>query len=330
MNALTTTEEKLPPKIEKAQIASGGRIAAIVPQDIDQTFRLAGAIAMSQMAPKSYNNDEKRIFVGILAGMEIGLTPMAALQSIAVIGNMPAIWGDGALALVQASGLLEDFEETDDGHTATCRAVRKGLATPIIRAFSMDDAKLAGLAGKSGPWTQYPKRMRQMRARLLVLRDGFADILKGMQVAEEVQDYPKEAFALGTPSAPRLTRDALAAHAETGEGIVEAEFETVDAETGEVLDDVAADVRAWQQDIEQGRAEEQHGDQQDGDDLSPPWKPMVDDWHQRIAKADLVGTVISIREELKQHRDALPEPIVADLDKALTDAAAKFTTKGEA
>src|SRR3546814_7669438 len=73
-----------------------------------------------------------------------------ALQSIAVIGNNPAIWGDGALALDQGSGLLIDMEETDDGHTATCRLVRKGRETPIIRTFSMDDAKKAGLSGKQG------------------------------------------------------------------------------------------------------------------------------------------------------------------------------------
>ena len=46
------------------------------------------------------------------------------------------------------------------------------------------------VAGKQGPWTQYPKRMRQMRARAFALRDVFADILKGMPIAEELQDYP--------------------------------------------------------------------------------------------------------------------------------------------
>src|SRR3546814_6556422 len=115
-----------------------------------------------------------------------------ALQSIAVIGNNPAIWGDGALALVQGSGLLVDMEETDDGNTATCRLVRKGRGTPIIRTFSMDDAKKAGLAGKQGPWSQYPQRMRQMRARAWSMRDGFADVLKGIGIAEEVRDFRSE------------------------------------------------------------------------------------------------------------------------------------------
>ena len=41
-----------------------------------------------------------------------GFTPMAALQSIAVVNGMPTIYGDGMLALVRASGLLEDIIET--------------------------------------------------------------------------------------------------------------------------------------------------------------------------------------------------------------------------
>ena len=46
--------------------------------------------------------------------------------------------------------------------------------------------------GKQGPWTQHPKRMRQMRARAFALRDVFPDVLCGMPVAEELQDMPKE------------------------------------------------------------------------------------------------------------------------------------------
>src|SRR5690606_39168844 len=43
-----------------------------------------------------------------------------------------------------------------------------------------------------GPWTQYPKRMRQMRARAFALRDVFPDVLRGMPIAEAVMDTPAE------------------------------------------------------------------------------------------------------------------------------------------
>jgi hypothetical protein len=60
----------------------------------------------------------------------------------------------------------------------------------VVR-FSVSDAKKAGLWGKSGPWTQYPKRMLQLRARGFALRDAFPDVLKGLVTAEEAQDYPQ-------------------------------------------------------------------------------------------------------------------------------------------
>lgn len=175
--------------LAKAPVKSGSQLAAFVPTSLEEAWRLSTALAQSGMLPKAYGQDPNKVMVGILAGAEVGLTPFAALQSIAVIGNNPALWGDGMLALVEASGLMEDFEETDDGNEATCRAVRKGRKTPIVRTFSMEDAKKAQLAGKAGPWSQYPQRMRQMRARSWALRDGFSDVLKGIKNAEEVRDY---------------------------------------------------------------------------------------------------------------------------------------------
>lgn len=165
---------------------------AIIPQDIEQTYRLAQIICAADMAPKAYNRNVESVMVGIMHGMEIGLTPMAALQSIAVINGMPTIWGDGALGLVRSSGLVEDFLETlegdGDSRVATCTIKRVGQESPIVRKFSWPDAKEAGLAGKAGPWKQYPNRMLQMRARSWALRDGFADVLKGLGIAEEQRD----------------------------------------------------------------------------------------------------------------------------------------------
>jgi hypothetical protein len=101
------------------------------------------------------------------------------------------------MALVQASPVCEDVEEFFEGEgtpnpVAVCVAKRKGRK-PVTAKFSVEDAKRAGLWGKQGPWSAYPKRMMQMRARGFALRDAFPDVLKGMITAEEAQDYPEEA-----------------------------------------------------------------------------------------------------------------------------------------
>ena len=195
----TETKEMAAP--QKAPLSAGGTTMAIIPSDVEQTYRLATIIAKAGMAPKAYladpknpnsGFDENKIMVGIMHGMEVGLTPMAALQSIAVINGMPSLWGDGALAIIQASGQLEEMNEWVEGEgkdmIAHCYMKRRGRPEPIQTYFSMADAIKAGLDQKKGPWQQYRRRMLQMRARSWGMRDGFADILRGIKVREEVED----------------------------------------------------------------------------------------------------------------------------------------------
>jgi hypothetical protein len=154
-------------------------------------------LASSSMVPKAYQGKPQDVLVCVQWGYEMGLAPMQALQNIAVINGKPSVYGDAAMALVQASSVCEDVEEffENEGSTnpvAVCVAKRKGRK-PVIAKFSVEDAKRAGLWGKQGPWSAYPKRMMQMRARGFALRDAFPDVLKGMITAEEAQDYPDDA-----------------------------------------------------------------------------------------------------------------------------------------
>jgi hypothetical protein len=197
-------DSQLPPKI--GAMASGGLIRAIVPQTLDDTFRLANMIVKSGMAPASFSTAEA-VAVALMHGLEVGLPPMMALQSIAVINGRPTLWGDGAMALVRATGLLEEFEEWIDGAgdkmIAYCKIKRRGMM-PVTHSFSVDDALKAKLWGKAGPWTTYPRRMIAMRPRSWCLRDVFADALKGLRIAEEVMDTEMKDVTptASPPSAP--------------------------------------------------------------------------------------------------------------------------------
>lgn len=161
---------------------------AILPENIDQTWRLATAVQKAGMAPRSLDTVEK-VLVAMLHGMELGLTPMASVQSIAVINGTPCVYGDALLGIVRGSGLLEYIKEWHENETAHCEVKRKGEVEPVVRTFSQEDAKRAKLDTKRGPWTDgYAPRMRQMRARSWAIRDTFADVLKGVHSAEEVID----------------------------------------------------------------------------------------------------------------------------------------------
>ncbi len=159
-------------------------------RSMDEIGRFCVAINKSRLAPKGLDTPEA-IMVAVCYGMEIGLAPMQALQSVAVINGRPTLWGDAVPALIMARPDFVDMEETVEAQKCTCTVQRKHR-TPVTRSFSMDDAKRAGLLNKSGPWSQYPQRMLQMRARAWAIRDAFPDALKGVQIREEVQDYHRD------------------------------------------------------------------------------------------------------------------------------------------
>jgi hypothetical protein len=166
------------------------------PATITEAMEFSKMLAGSTMVPKAYQGKPQDIMVCVQWGMELGLAPMQALQNIAVINGKPSVYGDAALALVQASSLCEGIDEYIENEgtpnpVAVCVAKRKGR-NPVISRFSVEDAKRAGLWGKGGPWQSYPKRMLAMRARGFALRDAFPDVLKGLITAEEAQDYPDD------------------------------------------------------------------------------------------------------------------------------------------
>jgi len=144
------------------------------PQTFEQALTFADILADSDLVPKDFKGKPGNCLIAMQWGAELGLKPLQALQNIAIINGRPALWRDAVIALVRSSPLCEYISEADDGGTAVCRVKRRGESEEV-RTFSMDDAKVAGLLGKSGPWTQYPKRMRQMRARAFALRDVFAE-----------------------------------------------------------------------------------------------------------------------------------------------------------
>jgi hypothetical protein len=180
----------------KSQINIGGfnGSRSLMPNTIEEAYRIATAFSRSDFIPKEYRDKPDNCFTAINLGMEIGLPPMRALQSIAVVNGKPTLYGDAQLALVRGSGLIEIFEETYEGEegkdtfAAICKIKRKGDVEATIEKFTVADAKKAGLWSKTGPWSTHPKRMMRYKARAFALRDKFADVLLGLtHSVEEMQ-----------------------------------------------------------------------------------------------------------------------------------------------
>lgn len=249
-------------QLAPASFARGGAIAALIPTTVDDVFRLGDAIAKSGLAPKTLN-DSMKCTVAIMAGMELGMPPYQAVQSFAVIGNRATLWGDGFLGVLLSHGFDveerfegdEDADPLDDAFKAICTVTRPAhLPNPgkvVTRTFTVADAKKAKLWGKEGPWQTATKRMLQMRARAFAGRDNASDVLRGLKMAEEVEDYGPEVE--DTPRGPKPKMDLRSQlkaggeteegfngdriRADTGQGRRQAAEETPhDPVTGEVID----------------------------------------------------------------------------------------------
>lgn len=214
------TGQVLPMIKPKPDLMAGANVTAIVPRSIEEVFRVAKAVIMAGLAPDSYTRERgqdlpedkvvSRVVVGIMKGAEVGLPPITALSTIAIINNRPCIWGDGAVALIQSSGRLEKMTIEDIGEVPGADAGtgdfppsygkrvtmwRVGQVEPYIGEFTVGDAKRAHLwmSPKRTPWIEHPKRMLKWRAAGQPASDGFADCLMGLAIREIVEDLPPDA-----------------------------------------------------------------------------------------------------------------------------------------
>ncbi len=301
MNEIAKTNARTP--ATAAQIKAGGDLAAIVPQDIDQALRLSRALAMAgDMVPRDFQNQPEKIMGAILRGQEVGLAPMQALSNIAVINGRATLWGDALPALMQKAGHHVDVEIEGDGDNARAVATltRGDTGKSIVRTFSMADAKRAGLASKKGPWQDYPTRMLMHRARSWAIRDGAADALMGMQVAEEVSDYqgPDNARDV-TPRKPRGGGVTLAAPDPDPEP-------TQDGEAPAAVDQIL-EGEAYGPDLP--------------DELVSAYDRIMDDLSEAESALSVAKTVDTFKEEIEAIRAASPDH-GAEIDAAAESARA--------
>ena len=187
---------------KKVALISGGEIRPIIPGTYEEAWRMAQAFSFAGIVPKGLEGKSPeetlgKVTTAIMHGLEVGLPPISAVRNIMVVNGRPQIWGDGAIALVHASGKLEWMKEEmtekpkSPEWTATCTMKRKGQESPYTHSFTFGQATAARLNTRP-IWLAYPEIMLMNRARAFCIRKGFADCLSGLAIAEEVGDFEEE------------------------------------------------------------------------------------------------------------------------------------------
>jgi hypothetical protein len=168
-----------------------GRNGVII-SNLDELLRLSNLVFRSGLAPA--NCAPEAIALMIQYGLEIGLTPMKAIQLLYVPAGAGRVTATtkGLLALAQShrawAGLEETIEEYNKGgkqhFKATCTVKRHGCPDNV-KTYSTEDAERAQMIGKDN-WRKNPKEMCIARARSAALNGQFSDAVHGLYDASEL------------------------------------------------------------------------------------------------------------------------------------------------
>lgn len=203
---MSDTKDKVasPPPAGKtlAKLHGGAPIQAIVPTTLGECFALAEMVFTTGLSiPRDVDTPQKLTII-FMKGMELGLPPMAAMESVGIINGKACLYGDGIPSLLWSRGFkIKETYRQEGNDLNTCVAhckITRPEGDEYEFEYSAQDAKDNGLWDtrekdnkgnpNKAPWFRYKRRMLRMRARGWLARDCASDVLKGIPIYEEQAD----------------------------------------------------------------------------------------------------------------------------------------------
>lgn len=167
---------------------------------------VAETLVTSGLIPPHFNTAAKVIYA-LQCGYDLGLKITQALQELCVVNGKIGMSAKCAAGLIRQRGnctkfvIIYEGKEYDDNYKAVVIAKRNESPDELRTEFSVKDAKTAGLWGKGGAWTTYPKDMLTNRAISRMSRYYFSDVTCGLYTTEELADIEAPA-AQATAAVP--------------------------------------------------------------------------------------------------------------------------------
>lgn len=155
------------------------------PRNIEEALKLAGTLADSGLVPSALRGKPSDVLVVMMKGRELGLGAMAALGSIHVIEGKATLSADLIVGLILKSGKCEYFTLVESTREkATYRTKRKDSPHEVQLTFTIDDARQAGLLGKSN-WKAWTPDMLCARCSSRLGREVYPDVAAGLYEEDE-------------------------------------------------------------------------------------------------------------------------------------------------
>jgi hypothetical protein len=161
----------------------------------------AEAICRTSMVPAAYKGKPEEATAAILAGAELGLSPMASLRAFHNISGTPTPSAMTLRAVVLAAGhQVEIVESTSE--RAVVRGLRKGSTEWQTSVWDLPRAEQLAQWKSNAMYKTNRAQMLAARATAEVCRWIGADALTGMPYAAEEMDHEPAAAA---PAVRRLS-----------------------------------------------------------------------------------------------------------------------------
>lgn len=151
----------------------------------------------------------------MMAGDEIGLSPIASLRLITVIGGRPTLSPRGALALCMQSPKVRalHYERLADAQGAFIGwrvTLERANGAAYTAQFTLADAQHAGLLDKrDSPWRTYPEALCFWRAIGRAIDHGAPDVVNGLTEGLNLLGEPNTPLALEEPPPVPQASEAL-------------------------------------------------------------------------------------------------------------------------
>ena len=156
-------------------------------QSADAAYQVAERLVQSSFVPAAFKGKPIEATAAVLAGLEMGLLPMASLRAFDVIQGTAAPRAITLRAIVQSFG--HEIELVESTNTrCRMRGRRRGSQTWQTVTWTLDRAKDLGLTGKD-QWKKQPGTMLVARCTSELSRLIAADAILGIgYTSEEIID----------------------------------------------------------------------------------------------------------------------------------------------
>ena len=144
-----------------------------------------------------------QLFMILMTGKEMQLTPTVALRNIGVFKNKTVISSQLQMAKVKEAGYLVEITE-NTAERATVSVQKKGEKA-YVKTFTLADAQLAGLLTRNDLYKTNPATMLLNRAIGLACRYGAPEVLNGLHNADELIEV--DSTTLSETTQPETTQE---------------------------------------------------------------------------------------------------------------------------